>query len=132
MLASVTFGGPKWMVGGTIFEMWLGVSVILGTAVLPGSSSLFRWAEPALIGWVGAFYQVGFSERVVVPNVPRQAEVVGVVSTADLPCEWRLVVGSALVVVISVVRDCEVGLGHGHPNFLAIAPDAGGNLPVLR
>ena len=24
VLGFVQFGGPKWMVGGTIFEMWLG------------------------------------------------------------------------------------------------------------
>ena len=44
VLDFVQFGGLKGMVGGTIFEMWLGGSVILGTAILAGSSSLFRWA----------------------------------------------------------------------------------------
>ena len=24
VLSIVKFGGPKWMVGGTVFEMWLG------------------------------------------------------------------------------------------------------------
>ena len=44
VVSTVCVGGPKGMVGGTIFEMWLGGSVILGTAILAGSSSLFRWA----------------------------------------------------------------------------------------
>ena len=25
VLSTVKFGGPKWMVGGTIFEMWMGL-----------------------------------------------------------------------------------------------------------
>ena len=43
VMNSVRHGGPKWTVDRTIFEMWLGGSVVLDTAIPTESSSLFGW-----------------------------------------------------------------------------------------
>ena len=85
----------------------------------PANFGVCRRAEAALVVGVGSLYQIRLAVGVVIPYVPREAEVVRVFCRPT---------GTA----VPGVGDVEIVLGDRHPDLSTVALDGGGDLPVLR